>query len=126
ERSEFTRWEPNAPDYRALRSAISPENVLLDCSDFFICPSDVVRDDLIANWGVGAAKTVVVPYGVNAGWLRIEPHPVRNRVLFAGTAELRKGIHYLAMAASKLTERGFKYEFAVAGNVTNQIATLDE
>ena len=49
--------------------------------------------------------------------LSVPDEPVRGRILFAGTADLRKGIHYLAMAAEKLVEHGLHYEFRVAGNV---------
>jgi glycosyltransferase involved in cell wall biosynthesis len=62
-----------------------------------------------------------VPYGVNPRWLALEPKPIRGRVLFVGTAGLRKGIHYLAMATEKLICRGRNYEFRVAGNVTDQV-----
>lgn len=64
---------------------------------------------------------MVVPYGMNPQWLALEPRPQRGRLLFAGTAELRKGIHYLAVAAEKLISRGLNYEFRVAGNVTDQV-----
>ena len=103
-----------------------PENVLLTCSDFFVCPSQVVRDDLTGNWGVEPSRTAVVPYGVNPQWLDILPRPIRARILFAGTAELRKGIHYLGMAAEQLKSRGYDYDFRVAGNVTNRIAERTE
>src|SRR5262249_8505924 len=45
-----------------------------------------------------------------------------GRILFAGTADLRKGIHYLAMAAEKLLEHGLHYEFRVAGDVERSVA----
>src|SRR5205085_947328 len=54
-------------------------------------------------------------------WLDLRPQPKAGRVLFAGTAELRKGIHYFAMAAETLALRGRKYEFRVAGNVSARI-----
>ena len=38
-----------------------------------------------------------------------------------GTAELRKGIHYLAMAAERLRSRGRNYDFRVAGHVSEQV-----
>ena len=88
---------------------------------FYICPSEAVRDDLVRHWGVATERAMVVPYGMNPQWLALEPKPQRGSVLFVGTAELRKGIHYLAMAAEKLSSRGFNYEFRVAGNVTDQV-----
>jgi glycosyltransferase involved in cell wall biosynthesis len=43
-------------------------------------------------------------------------------VLFAGTANLGKGIHYLAMAVERLIGSGYRYQFRVAGNVTRRVA----
>jgi len=39
---------------------------------------------------------------------------VAGRILFGGTAELRKGIHYYAEAANKLQALGRPYSFRVA------------
>jgi glycosyltransferase involved in cell wall biosynthesis len=63
----------------------------------------------------------VVPYAAvsNDNWFSIKNHPVKNRILFAGTANLRKGIHILGMAAQKLSFR--KYDFRVAGGVTRLV-----
>lgn len=123
ERKHFPRWEPDVPDYAALRREIGDEDVLLTRTDFAICPSVVVRDDLVQNFGFSVERTAVVAYGMNPELLTVRNHPVRGRVLFAGTAELRKGIHYLAMAAEKLSARGgLRYEFRIAGNVQPAIA----
>jgi glycosyltransferase involved in cell wall biosynthesis len=54
-------------------------------------------------------------------WFDIVPSPTLGRVLFAGTANLNKGIHYLAMAAGQLSARGRRYEFRIAGNVVPEI-----
>jgi glycosyltransferase involved in cell wall biosynthesis len=43
-------------------------------------------------------------------------------VLFAGTADLRKGIHYFAMAAEKLSNSRKSFDFRVAGNFTARVA----
>jgi glycosyltransferase involved in cell wall biosynthesis len=56
----------------------------------------------------------------------VRNEPVCGRILFTGTAELRKGIHYLAMAAEKLVLRGGRYEFRVAGNVERSIANQEQ
>lgn len=122
ERKAFPDWEPDAPDYAALRRALGGDDVLLKHSDWFVCPSPAVRDDLVAHWGVEAVQTCVVPYGMDPGWLDLEPRPIPRRVLFVGTADLRKGIHYLAMAAERLAAQGYELEFRVAGHVTPHIA----
>lgn len=122
ERQKFPDWEPDVPDFAAIRRRLGNEDVLLTRSDFAICPSEAVRDDLVENFGFARERTAIVRYGMNPDLISVRNKPVRGRVLFAGTAELRKGIHYLAMAAEKLLGRGLRYEFRVAGNVRSQIA----
>jgi glycosyltransferase involved in cell wall biosynthesis len=122
EREQFPDWEPDVPDFSAIRREFGVEELILKVSDYFVCSSDMVREDLIANWGVQRQSTSLVPYGVHPRWFEVEPKPVHGRVLFAGTAELRKGIHYFAMAAEKLVARGLHYEFRVAGHVQRSVA----
>jgi glycosyltransferase involved in cell wall biosynthesis len=122
ERREFPDWEPDLPDFAAIRREAMPEDVLLTRSDHFICPSPAVQDDLIATFGVSRGRTSLVPYGVHAYWLALEPRPVRGRILFAGEPNLRKGIHYFAMAAQRLRRSGHGYRFRVAGGVARTVA----
>ena len=117
ERREFPDWEPGVPDMDALRREVVREEVVLTRSDHFICPSPAVQDDLITNFGVSRDRTSLVPYGVHRDWLSVEAHPERGRILFVGEPNLRKGIHYLALAAERLRTRGHAYEFRVAGSV---------
>ena len=122
EQSAFPDWEPDAPDFAAIRRHANHEEVLLSRSDHFICPSQHVQDDLVTNFGVSRARTSLVPYGVAAHWLELDSRPVPRRVLFAGAANLGKGIHYLAMAAERLSAGGHRYDFRVAGDVASRIA----
>jgi glycosyltransferase involved in cell wall biosynthesis len=122
ERKAFPGWEPDVPDYSAIRREMGLEDVLLTRSDFAICPSPAVRDDLVTNFGFDESRTAVVPYGMDPALLSIQNIPVRGRILFAGTAELRKGIHYLAMAAEKLHADGLNYEFRIVGNAQSSVA----
>lgn len=121
ERERFPEWEPAVADYAALRHELQTEDVLTQRTHAHICPSEAVREDLIANWGGRRERTALVPYGMSTRWLELEPRPQPGRVLFVGTADLRKGIHYLAKAAEKLQAQGRRYEFRVAGNVTDQV-----
>jgi glycosyltransferase involved in cell wall biosynthesis len=121
ERKRFPDWEPDRPNWPELRARLDKANYLINEVDEYICPSDAVRQDLIENWGVEAGRCHLVPYGMAPHWLDIEPKPVPGRVLFVGTAELRKGIHYLAQAAEILRQRGRRYEFRVAGQVSESV-----
>lgn len=122
ERKLFPDWEPEQTDYDSIRREFPDSNAMLTQTDFAICPSEAVREDLADNFGIPRARSAVVPYGMNPKLLELQPQPQRGRVLFVGTAELRKGIHYLAMAAEKLAAKKIQCEFRVAGNVTPQIA----
>lgn len=122
ERKHFPEWEPGQPNWPELRRRLDKENHLFNNVDDYICPSEAVRDDLVENWGVGKDRCQVVPYGMSSHWLNIEPNPVPGRVLFVGTADLRKGIHYLAQAAEILEQRGRHYEIRIAGHVSEQVS----
>lgn len=129
ERRAFPGWDEDYPQFTAIRQEFGFEDLPLVHGDFAICPSEAVRDDLLVNWSVAPEHCAVVPYGMNPELLTVRNEPVRGRVLFAGTADLRKGIHYLAMAAERLsgsvrrwTEGGGRLEFRVAGNVQPRVA----
>ncbi len=130
-RRAFTKHDPTATVRESLRfsnalgramtrhgfgNATHIYSMLSECGPL------LVSAKLIANWGVRRKRTALVPYGMHARWFEIEPHSVRGRILFAGTAELRKGIHYFAMAVEKLVALGIRCEFRVAGNVQRSVA----
>jgi glycosyltransferase involved in cell wall biosynthesis len=116
EQKRFPDWQPATFDSELITHNLFGEDPLLQRTDLFICPSEAVRDDLVGNYRVPPGRTAFVPYGFDPDWLNLKPAPVPGRVLFAGTADLRKGIHYLAMAANQLRESGLNFEFRIAGN----------
>jgi glycosyltransferase involved in cell wall biosynthesis len=126
ERKLFPDWEAEQPDYDSIRREFPDADVLLTQTDLAICPSEAVREDLADHFGIPRERSAVVPYGMNPKLLELQPKPQRGRVLFVGTAELRKGIHYLAMAAEKLAAKNIRCEFRVAGNVPPEIARRTE
>jgi glycosyltransferase involved in cell wall biosynthesis len=123
ERRQFPGWEKDVPDFEKIGREAFGERVLFTHSDFILCPSESVRNDAIDNFGFHHERSLVVPYGVGDAWFRVRNNPVRRHVLFVGTAELRKGIHYLGMAAEHLASRGLECEFRVAGQVQKTVAT---
>jgi glycosyltransferase involved in cell wall biosynthesis len=122
ERKQFPGWEPDVPDFDAIYREIVGERRLLLQSDYLLCPSEAVRDDIVENFGFPLERTRLVPYGAAASWFEVKNVPKPGRILFAGAAELRKGIHYLGMAAEQLLQRGRQYHFRIAGNVESSIA----
>lgn len=121
ERRRFPGWDPDPPEWEGVLREFHHERAPVGYADFYLCPSEAVADDLVENWEIPRSATAVVPYGMNPEWLKLQPKPQPGRILFAGAADLRKGIHYLAMAAEQLKARGFDYEFRVAGNVTDLV-----
>ena len=108
ERAAFPEWEIGG-DHEFLGNTGLHERIVAEWgqADRIICPSDYVRDTLIAS-GVPSDKLRIVPYGVK---LPPMPAPETNdaaadrplRILYVGSVELRKGIHYLAEAMGKLS-----------------------
>ena len=86
-------------------------------ADIIVCPSDFVRDGIVAVGGP-AERCVIVPYGVDSRF-RMEPrerHKQRPlRVLTVGAVGLRKGSPYVFEAARRL--RG-SAEFRLVGPST--------
>jgi hypothetical protein len=126
ERKKFPGWELNGPDYATVCRGFDAQPLSSLDADFAICPSEWVRRDLVQNFGLQGERAAVVPYGVNPELFSVRNEPVRGRILFAGTADLRKGIHYLAMAAEELVIRGMRCEFRVAGNVERSVTNQEQ
>lgn len=116
EQERFPDWERPSPTLEeSLGSGFRHYRHMLDNCDVFVCPSQAVADDLVANHGVAQRKTRLVPYALAPHWFDIVPRPEPKRILFAGSANMRKGIHHLAAAARRLVPHG--YTFVVAGEV---------
>jgi glycosyltransferase involved in cell wall biosynthesis len=122
EQRAFAGWEPPAPELDSVRREFADERDLVGLTDFAICPSEAVESDLENEFGFPAHRSAVVPYGVASERFNTCSIPVTGRVLFVGTVGLRKGVHYLAMAAEELARLGRQYEFLLVGNVTPRIA----
>lgn len=112
------------PDLEPLLSAqiIQADYALFsrvcELTDVFIVPSRFVERGL-AEFDVDKSKCYTVPYAVGDSWLELHNRPTKGRILFVGTAELRKGIHVLGMASQKLSH--CNYEFRVAGGVSDVV-----
>jgi len=122
EQRKFPEWESEPINFDRVRNKFAEQRELLRHTDYAVCPSQRVQGDLDKEFGFGKGQSVVVPYGVDASWLKATVQPARGRVLFVGTAGLRKGTHHLAKAAELLQGRGREYEFRIAGEVTKRIA----
>ncbi len=101
-------------------------DLILRVADRMLCPSAFVADDLIENHGVNAEKIRILPYSVSDFWLSTKSETVPGRILFAGSPDLRKGIHVLADVARILKSHAPGYEVVVAGNADESIRNRPE
>ncbi|MDQ0394784.1 glycosyltransferase family 4 protein [Labrys monachus] len=125
--SEAARWP-------AWGMAINPKDKssynkyvkkIVSISDLIICPSQRVLEDLKCIPQFDQRKAIVLPYGLG----RTAPgenFPEPMRVFFAGSDPIRKGLPYLAQAASLLKARNPKYEIRVAGRIEPHIMAMEE
>ena len=125
ERALWPGWESDrtSPSILAFYRDRMSSSVAL--SDLYLCPSQAVARDLADLSGFDAARARILPYEVSGVLLR-QAKPRRGRVLFAGAAGLRKGILYLAQAATLLKHRNIDVEIVVAGPVTPGIRSRPE
>jgi glycosyltransferase involved in cell wall biosynthesis len=117
ERKLFAELENPLPS-QIIESDHIKFSQICNASDNFIVPSQFVVDGL-SSLGVPNDKCQIVPYTVSNSWFSVKNLPIKGRVLFVGTAEIRKGIHVLAMASKRLAHQG--YEFRIAGGVSETI-----
>lgn len=126
----FPDWGPEPMHLHPVDATIDGRNHGLETitnTSIFVCPSAFVADDLVANWGVQRDAIRIVPYAASRGWETIVPRPRKGRVLFAGSAVRRKGIHILAKTARLLAQEGRNdIEFLVAGDVLDVVRNHPE
>ncbi|KRB89487.1 hypothetical protein ASE22_17620 [Sphingomonas sp. Root720] len=98
---------------------------MLDDSDALFCPAQSVIDDIESYGAHHAGKCVLVPYASSLAFPAV-PQPVPKRILFAGTLTLRKGPHYVKMAAERLARTDPAFRFVFAGGVSDAARRLLE
>ncbi|MBL8552331.1 MAG: glycosyltransferase family 4 protein [Hyphomonadaceae bacterium] len=124
----FPDWELASGETGADQSLVEQRmRETIEVADLLLCPAENVRGDLLAfakQAGIASVPpAVIVPYGssVSQGQASM-PQPETGRVLYAGQAVLRKGIHYFAAAASMLSRgAGAKFDFRVAGHTNDRV-----
>jgi len=89
---------------------------VLNIGDYFIVPSEFVAKTCRVE---DPEKIIKVPYCTPEGWNKVESKPKQGRILFVGSADIRKGIHILGQAAQSDDCKDF--QFYVAGGVVDQV-----
>lgn len=118
ERLRYPGFEP-VPPKQILDQAYAWLRRVIALTDWFVVPSEAVGEDLVKNFEVGAERCLLVPYAAADHWFKVQNEPVPGRVLFVGSAGLRKGIHTLGQAALQLEGKG--YSFHVAGGASSRV-----
>lgn len=88
--------------------------------------TEKMRDELVADFGVDAAKITVIPYGINNALpvtqltpaeakRRLGVQPGEKTMLFFGNLAPYKGLEYLVAAVEKLLQRAGDYRLLIAG-----------
>ena len=124
ERQTFPEWEaPGSSDFHALEEHADK---CIALADLLLCPADAVADGMKYYPSFAAEKIRVVPYGFASDAKPRGLKPARRRILFGGSATLRKGIHYFAQAAEMLSLSAYGYEFRVAGPASGIVQAKHE
>lgn len=125
ERERWPGWETQTTDQSTIDAYRQKMTELLAISDAYLCPSPGVIRDLGTLPGFDPAKVHLAPYGMS-GIETVASQPEIGRILFVGEAGLRKGIPYLAEAATLLRTTLPECEIFVAGHVGDQVRNRPE
>ncbi len=94
-------------------------------ADYISVPSFFVRDSFLAH-GIPRAKLIHVPYGVDLSQfnsqLTVAPTLNKFRVIFCGSASLRKGVYYLLQALDALAISDI--ELWMVGSIAAEVKVL--
>ncbi len=104
----------------AISDSIERENEhsrqAFELADLLLCPSTWVAEGVGEFTPEYRNKIRIIPYGSSLNVKEsINSTPEVGRILFAGREPLRKGLHYLAYAAKRVREAGFKLDVRAAG-----------
>lgn len=125
ERRKWPRWKEEG-SVSSLDIAVYERRLrrLIAASDMLICPSRAVATRITEFSARTSPRIEIIPYafGDDPGL----DQPIPGRVLFTGSAVLRKGLPYLALAAEELRRRGRLYQIRIAGDISKSIRNLPE
>lgn len=94
-----------------------------ELADILLCPSAWVAAGVRSLSPNAADKIRIVPYGCSINFQGRTNQPSVGRVLFAGGAPLRKGLRYLAQAATRLKPSIPSLDIRVAGLLPDAVVS---
>lgn len=117
--SNFSDWGAASYFNNSLWDELNKES--LELGDILLCPSEWVAEGVKTILPNLSSRIKIVPYGSSISYNGKTNKPVINRVLFAGGDPLRKGLHYLAKAASLLKSEIPDLDVRVAGALEEKV-----
>lgn len=126
EQQKWPRWKEGAGLSESEVARYMARIVkLVEISDLLLCPSKGVVDGLMKFSRAKEKRLELIHYSLGELSPRVgSPKP--GRILFAGSAVLRKGLPYLAQAAKILRKQGEIVDIRVAGDISPAIKSLPD
>ncbi len=122
---EEKRFLGKAPDWEWIEVLDQHSRAVFETADALVCPSEWVAEGVREFMPECAERIHISPYGSSLSLCSSINTPEPGRILFAGRAPLRKGLHYLAEAAAMLRERGLEFELRAAGVERSDIEWME-
>jgi len=120
ERTSFPEWG-GYKSKESLDLAYRLWTETAELADILICPSEWVAEGVREVTPDASSKIRIVPYGCSIDYRGRTNKPIVARVLFAGGSALRKGLHYLAEAATQLKDSIPELDVRVAGKLPAEV-----
>lgn len=112
--ADFPDWG-DAPDATTIRTEEQMWKETAGLADVLVCPSEWVAQGVRALSPEAADKIRIVPYGCSINYAGQINQPEPGRILFVGGHALRKGLHYLAQAVTRLKSSNPEIDVRIAG-----------
>lgn len=93
----------------------------IELADVLVCPSEWVAEGVRTLSPASSGKICIVPYGCSIDYGGRTNQPVQGRILFAGGYALRKGLRYLAQAATQLKASNPEIDVRIAGMLPSSV-----
>ena len=119
---DFSDWG-GCPAESSIRVEEQMWKETAELADVLLCPSEWVAEGVRTLTPEASEKIRIVPYGCSIDYEERINNPVKGRVLFAGGYALRKGLRYLAQAASRLKASNSEIDIRIAGMLPPEVVT---
>lgn len=112
--ADFPDWGEN-PEEAIIRLEEQMWQESIELADLLICPSEWVAEGVRSLSPASSEKIRIIPYGCSIDYGGHTNQPTEGHILFAGGYALRKGLRYLAQAATQLKLSNPEVEIRIAG-----------